>query len=94
LLGLIVRALLLVVCTRLGLIVCALLLIIRALLALVVAALLVRAVSLVSRTRAGVALVAAVVLCITLCRLCDRSAHTQRKCQSSDRNERFAKPHG
>jgi hypothetical protein len=94
LLGLIVRALLLVVCTRLGLIVCALLLIVRTRLALVVAALLVRAFALVSRTRAGVALVAAAVLSIALRRLCDRSANTQRKCQSSDRNECFAKPHG
>jgi tellurite resistance protein TehA-like permease len=63
LLGLIVRALLLVVCT---------------LLTLVVAALLVRPVSLISRTRAGVALslVAAAVLSIALRRQCDRSAHT------------------
>jgi hypothetical protein len=89
LLGLIVRALLLVVCTLLRLTVRALLLIVRTLLALVVATLLVRPVSLISRTRAGVALilVAAAVLSIALRRLCDRPAHTQRKCQSSDRNK-------
>jgi hypothetical protein len=86
--GLVVRALLLAVGT--------LLLAVRTRLALVISALFVCRVALIARTRASVSLVlvASAILPITLGRLCDRPAHTQRKCQSSDRNKCFAEPHG
>jgi hypothetical protein len=74
----------------------ALLLVVRTRLALVIPALFVCHVALIARTRASVSLVlvASAILSITLGRLCDRPAHTQRKCQSSDRNKCFAEPHG
>jgi len=61
--------------------------------ALLVPALLVTALSVRALLRVFLVLVSAALVSLPICCLCDRSAHTQRKCQSPDRNQCFARSH-